>query len=237
MRLLWVQLRPGLIAAAALIFLAATPCCAQAGADQAALPPAEQKHAVPRSSKTIFRDSDGSLITNNEFVDIRMANPTYPDATIVRTLDDGTVEFRLQKVPQEGMDAPAISLKTLDGRSVASSDLRGKVLVLNFWFIGCPPCMSEIPRLNELAGKFRSNENVVFVAMTDDAAHAVKKFIGQKPFDYLMAADARANMSKFVFSGYPKNIVVGKDGRIVYWRSTVHAWDKFESVIRAELGK
>ncbi|MCC6327288.1 MAG: hypothetical protein IT174_02145, partial [Acidobacteria bacterium] len=59
--------------------------------------------SVPRSApgKTIFRDSDGVLISNNEFVDIRMANFTYPDATLVKASDDGTVEFRLQKVPQE----------------------------------------------------------------------------------------------------------------------------------------
>lgn len=187
--------------------------------------------------KTIFRDSDGNLVTNNEFVDIRMANPSYPDATIVRTLDDGTVEFRLQKIPQEGMPAPVISIKTLDGQTVSTGDLRGKVLVLNFWFIGCPPCMSEIPLLNELAGKFKANENIAFVAMTDDTEHLVKKFLSQKSFDYRIAADARAGMSKFVFSGYPKNIVIGKDGKIVYWRSTIHAWDKFETVIRAEMEK
>jgi hypothetical protein len=41
----------------------------------------------------------------------------------------------------------------------------------------------------------------------------------------------------FVVGGYPKNIVIGRDGKIVYWRSTITAWDKFESVVRAELEK
>ena len=44
-------------------------------------------------------------------------------------------------------------------------------------------------------------------------------------------------MAQFVFSGYPKNIVISKKGEIVYWRSTVYAWEKFESVVRAELAK
>ena len=44
-------------------------------------------------------------------------------------------------------------------------------------------------------------------------------------------------MKSFVFSGYPKNIVIGRDGKIAYWRSTIQAWDKFESVVRAELAK
>ena len=90
--------------------------------------------------KTIFRDSDGDLISNNEFVDIRMANFHYPDATRVTTLADGSTEFWLQKIPQEGMTAPVVSVKTIDGKSLRLSDLRGKVVVLNFWFIGCPVC-------------------------------------------------------------------------------------------------
>jgi hypothetical protein len=39
----------------------------------------------------------------------------------------------------------------------------------------------------------------------------------------------------FDFNGYPKNIIIGRDGKIIYWRTTVRAWDKFESVIKAEL--
>src|SRR5436190_303202 len=71
--------------------------------------------AAPR---TIFRDSDGNLVSNNEFVDIRMANFQYKDATLVSTLPDGTIEFRLQKIPQEGMAVPAISVKTIDGKKI-----------------------------------------------------------------------------------------------------------------------
>jgi len=49
--------------------------------------------------------------------------------------------------------------------------------------------------------------------------------------------DAEALLKSFVFAGYPKNIVIDRRGKIVYWRSTVHAWEKFESVIRGALAK
>lgn len=192
---------------------------------------------VPTSApgKTIFRDSDGVLISNNEFVDIRMANFTYPDATLVKASDDGTVEFRLQKVPQEGMRAADFTVTTLDGRTVRSVDLKGKVLVLNFWFIGCPVCRAIKPKLNELQTKFAGNENVVFLAITADPAGAVRKYLAKEPFTYLQATDSKAVLDEFGFAGFPKNIVVSKTGEIVYWRSTIRAWDKFESVIRGEL--
>lgn len=185
--------------------------------------------------KEIFRDSDGNLVTNDEFVDIRMANFHYPDATVVKTLEDGTVEFRLQKIPQEGMRAPEFSVRTLDGRTVSYSDLRGKVVVLYFWFIGCPVCHAHKPMLNDLKAKFGGEENVVFLAMAPDPASEVRKYVEKERFEYLQAADAKAAMQQFVFSGYPKNIVISKTGEIVYWRSPVKAWGKFESVIRREL--
>ena len=185
--------------------------------------------------KERFFDSDGSEVSNNEFVDIRMANFSYPDATIVKKYDDGRVEFRLQKIPQEGMAAPNFSVRTLDGTIISLADLKGKVIVLNFWFIGCPACLDMEPKLNAFKAKFAGNDNVAFLAMTADPSIELKKYLSKVRFDYQQAADAKAAMDMFVFVGFPKNIVIGKTGEIVYWRSTVKAWDKFESVVRREL--
>ena len=187
------------------------------------------------NGRSIFLDPDGREITNNEFVDIRMANFHLPDRTLMKTLEDGTVEFRLQKVPQEGMQLPEFTVTTLDGQTLSTAELKGKVVVLNFWFIGCPVCLAHKPQLNELRAKFAGNDDVVFLSMTADSASEVKKFIGKEKFDYLHVAGAKTAMDKFGFTGYPKNIVVSRTGEIVYWRSTIKAWQKFESVIRAEL--
>ena len=58
-----------------------------------------QTRAIP--PKTIFIDAEGKFISNNEFVDIRMANFNYPDATIVKNLPDGNKEFQLQKIQKK----------------------------------------------------------------------------------------------------------------------------------------
>lgn len=191
----------------------------------------------PPAPKTIFRNSDGDLISNDEFVDIRMANFHYPDHTLVKTLEDGTTEFRLQKVPQEGAPIPPLAFTTLDGRNFSPRDLSGKVLVVNFWFVGCPACVYEMPKLNEMAAKFAGRDDIVFVSMSSDPADKTRKYLQKEKFDYQTVADALPLMKTLVFGGYPKNFVVGKDGRIVYWRSTIHAWWKFESVIREELAR
>ena len=186
--------------------------------------------------KTLFFDSDGNQVSNNEFVDIRMANFHYPDKTLVKTLEDGTVEFHLQKIPQEGMQMPQFTVTTLDGKTISSADLKGKVVVLGFWFIGCPACMEMEPQLNAFKAKFASNPDVIFLAMTGDPAASVRKYLAKEKFDYIQATDAKTAMESFVFGVYPKNIVIDRTGKIVYWRSTVKAWDKFESVVKRELG-
>lgn len=195
--------------------------------------------AAPQSrpAPTLFFDAAGNAVTNNEFVDIRMANFNYRDATVVRKLDDGTTEFRLQKVPQEGTLAPAFSLKTLDGKTLTSADLTGKVVVLNFWFIGCPACAGQEVGLNSLRKRFDGERDVVFIAAASDSAGRLRKYLTSQQFDYTQTADAQGVIDAFGSQVYPRNIVIGRDGRIVYWRTVVHAWDKFESVIRAEVAK
>lgn len=93
--------------------------------------------------------------------------------------------------------------------------------------------MAMEPKLNAFKAKFADREDVVFLAMTPDPAANVKKYLSKERFDYLQAADAKSAMAGFVFGVYPKNIVIDRNGTIVYWRSSVNAWDKFESVVRS----
>lgn len=202
-----------------------------------AVAPSLAQTTPSKPPQTIFRDSNGNLVPNNEFVDIRMANFNYPDATIVRTLADGTIEIQLQKIPQEGMAAPAFSVKTLDGSNIDLATLKGKVVVLNFWFIACASCRAHQPKLNDLKAKFAGRDDVVFLAITADPSGDVKKYLAKERFDYAQATDSESILKAYRVSVFPKNIVVSKTGEMVYWRSTIAAWDKFESVIRAEMGK
>ncbi|MEP7074866.1 MAG: TlpA disulfide reductase family protein [Acidobacteriota bacterium] len=193
--------------------------------------------AFAQTPRTILLDADGRRLTDNEFVDLRLANRADKDPAVKTVLEDGTIQFRLVRPRQEGTDAPLFDAPTIVGKTISANDLKGKVIVLNFWFIGCPGCMEELPKLNTLAGKYRDNADVKFIAVAPNTAAELRQFLVHNNFDYQMIGSAAAIANLFKFAGYPRNIVIGRDGKIAYWRTTVRAWDKFDSVIQAELDK
>ena len=125
-------------------------------------------------------------------------------------------EFRLLgKLP-----APELKLTTLDGKTVNTADLRGKIVVYNFWFIGCPPCMEEIPKLNEIVDEFQGKD-VIFLALATNNKADLNKFLQKKPFKYQIISDAaplmlagygEADKSGTLRIAFPTHIVVNRQG-------------------------
>lgn len=197
---------------------------------------AGQVNPAPRP-KEVLLNYDGKPVPNDEFRDYSLSDPIRKDPFTRTIRPDGTVELRLNKNAIEGNDISPFSVTTIDGKILDSASLKGKVLVLNLWFIGCPGCMEEIPRLNQLAAKYPDRDRVVFLAISTDAPALIADFIKRTPFDYLHVGDARGAVAQLGVRTFPRNAVIGKDGKIAYWRSTVKAWYQFESAIEAELSK
>jgi len=97
--------------------------------------------------------------------------------------------------------------------------------------------MDEMPKLNTLAGRYCDNGDVRFIAIAPNTREELKQFLSRERFDYQMVGSALSIINLFNFAGFPRNIVIGKDGKIAYWRTTVKAWDRFDSVIKTELAK
>lgn len=118
------------------------------------------------------------------------------------------------------LPAPELKLTTLDGKEVRTADLRGKIVVYNFWFIGCPPCMEEIPKLNEIVDEFQ-DKGVVFLALATNSKADLNKFLQKKPFKYQIISDAaplmlasygEADKSGTLRIAFPTHVVVNRQG-------------------------
>ncbi len=86
-------------------------------------------------------------------------------------------------------DEPAIKAffdnpwKTPDGKTVDTNSWRGKVLVVNFWASWCPPCVEEMPTLDQLQAEF-SPQNVLFVGIGIDSPSNIRQFLEMTPVSY-----------------------------------------------------
>ncbi len=80
-----------------------------------------------------------------------------------------------------GKPAPDLKLKDLDGKDVSLGDLKGKVVLVNFWATWCDPCQVEIPWLIDMEAKYGPRGfTVVGVAMDDDGKSVVAPFVAQQ---------------------------------------------------------
>jgi peroxiredoxin len=118
----------------------------------------------------------------------------------------------------EGITAPNFLGKTLNGNNVQLSALRGKVVVLNFWFIACAPCRIEVTPLNEVVKQF-TGKDVVFISVARDKEADLARHLQTVPFSFEVIADPAVAISRDVYHlfGYPTTIVIDKQGKIRYY--------------------
>lgn len=109
--------------------------------------------------------------------------------------------------------------KDINGNKYNLKELTGKVVVLNFWFINCPPCRKEIPDLNELVELFKDNKEVVFIAVALDAKYEIKEFLKTTPFMYNIIHDGRYIAQKYNINSFPTHLVLNKQGKVAFHTS------------------
>jgi thiol-disulfide isomerase/thioredoxin len=110
-------------------------------------------------------------------------------------------------------EAKAFKAESVDGKPYDLSALRGKVVVVNFWFIGCAPCRVEMPGLNQLVTEFK-DKDVVFLALALDSADDLRKFLKTMAFNYTIIAAAETISNSYEVSAFPTHIIIDKKGQI-----------------------
>lgn len=117
---------------------------------------------------------------------------------------------------QNGLENKAIRefhFTDLNNKTWDLSKLKGKVIVMNFWFIACDPCRREMPKLNELSAANRKNE-VVFLALSPDDKKAIGAFLEKRKFDYNIVPSSLDYISSLNINSFPTHLVIDKQGII-----------------------
>ena len=107
------------------------------------------------------------------------------------------------------------TINDLTGKQWTLHELRGKVVLLNFWATWCPPCRKEMPDLEALYGQFKDKGLVVLAVSADDEAK-IRKFIDQQKYCYPVLLDAGGKVSQeFAVEGIPHSFVFDREGKMV----------------------
>ena len=151
------------------------------------------------------------------------ADPYISLAQLVRyeqvqaSLDDPQFETALAKLKADDQSRQEadFTLADLEGRQWILKDLRGKVVLVNFWATWCPPCRKELPDLQELYGKFR-DQGLVILAISDEEIGKVKPFVVEQKLALPVLLDpGRRVNERFRIRGIPKSFVYDRNGKIV----------------------
>ena len=115
--------------------------------------------------------------------------------------------------PDQGK-APAYALVTLDGDTVQSTELEGKVVVVNFWATWCPPCRLEMPTLQRLHER-RSGDGVVVLGFTTDVGSdaGVRSFLAERGITYPVGMATAEHRRAFGgIPGVPTTFLIDREG-------------------------
>ena len=130
--------------------------------------------------------------------------------------------FSQPKKTNEKPLAPTFKANTIDGKLINQSELRGKVIVLNLWFINCPNCIEEIKLLNKVVDEY-AGQDVVFLGLASNNKADLQKFLKKNPFKFQIVPDAGAYMTASYgefkdgayYLGFPTHVVIDRDGYVV----------------------
>ncbi len=107
------------------------------------------------------------------------------------------------------------TLVDLQGKSWHLQDLRGKVVLVNFWATWCPPCRKEMPDLDTLYKRFK-DQGFVVLALSDEEAAKVTPFINERKIGYPILLDPGRKVAElFQVDGIPKSFVYDRTGKLV----------------------
>lgn len=117
--------------------------------------------------------------------------------------------------PQAGFAAPDFTLETRDGETISLIDLRGQVILVNFWATWCPPCRAEMPAIQQVYEQYRDQGFTVLAVDVGEGDAQVAAFVDKREltFPILMDRDARV-AARYQVKAMPSTFFIDREGII-----------------------
>lgn len=164
---------------------------------------------------------------------LKLAGGEYPTDQAGSTAPNGCVQ------PAEvSFNAPDLSLHTLDGQPVNLEELRGSVVLLNAWATWCPPCLAEIPDLNEYFRRHSIEEFTLIGVNIGEGRAVVNRFLEETRIEFPVWLDPHEQTLRALNTiSLPYSIVIDREGEVQLAWSGATCLESLETAVTPLLRK
>jgi len=177
-------------------------------------PPSRGEHGEPNDAY-----AELASLVRYEHMQASSNDPQFVEAMAALEADDAK---------REKAD---FTLTDLQGKSWHLRDLKGEVILVNFWATWCPPCRKEMPDLQALYDKYKK-QGFVVLSISDEEAAKVSPFISERRITYPVLLDPgrKANQA-FVVEGIPKSFVYNRESKLVAQSIDMRTRSQFQAML------
>ena len=168
--------------------------------------------------------------------------------------DDGSTDNGNNGAPdfvlpgnQPGNRCPTYDLRNVFGGGTTNTEnLKGKVVVINFWYTTCGPCVAELPYFNQIASTYSDNVAVIIVHAAFDEDTTDDYLLTNYPDTKMIAVfdDKVPNQSDYYYKKlggkgtYPMTVILDKDGIVTHnVKTSIHSYEELDGYVQTALAK
>jgi peroxiredoxin len=151
------------------------------------------------------------------------------------SLEDARFGSAMKKLEAEDARHQRVdfTLSDLQGKTWSMNELRGKIVLVNFWATWCPPCRSEMPDLQKLYTKYK-DQGLVVLSISDEDMDKVSAYVKENGYTYPILLDAGRKVNEmFEIQGIPKSFVYDREGKLAAQAMDMRTERQFMGMLEA----
>lgn len=122
----------------------------------------------------------------------------------------------VETVAEPAVKSAGLTFVNAEGNKVSLSELKGKAVFINFWATWCPPCINEMPSIDDLKKHFKANDDLVFLMVDiEGEVDASTAFMKENGYDLPVYISEGEITSEYLGNAIPTTVLINKNGEIV----------------------